>query len=343
MLLRAFEGLRAVGVDARLTVAGATREEVQPFLLDAGGHRHRRPRHRGREVVAARAGRPALRAVARRRELRHGADRGVRVRHAGRLLRHRGLPRRRPRRRSTAVLVPPGDPTALGEALHELGERPRAARRDARARARARRAVRVAARGGRARVAVRGGGRRPEPPSAAQRLAVRDRACAAPTSARALPPAGFLRSSRPIRAPAAATRSASPRRAAVVGCAALGVGLTALALDHIGLKPIGNALLAATPGVGARRVRADVRVDADPRRGVARRPAGGASERAGAPTRRRARDDDRGADVGHAARAARRAVARADRRAAPRTRARAAPGGARHARRADVPEPRRRS
>jgi phosphatidylinositol alpha-mannosyltransferase len=32
-----------------------------------------------------------------------------------------------------------------------------------------------------------------------------------------------------------------------VGCAALGVGLTALALDHIGLKPIGNALLAATP------------------------------------------------------------------------------------------------
>ncbi|MGH2837658.1 MAG: lysylphosphatidylglycerol synthase transmembrane domain-containing protein, partial [Thermoleophilaceae bacterium] len=33
----------------------------------------------------------------------------------------------------------------------------------------------------------------------------------------------------------------------VLGCAALGVGLTALALNHIGLKPIGNALLAATP------------------------------------------------------------------------------------------------
>src|SRR6185503_6231988 len=33
VLLRAFEGLRAVGVDARLTVAGATPEEVQPFLL----------------------------------------------------------------------------------------------------------------------------------------------------------------------------------------------------------------------------------------------------------------------------------------------------------------------
>jgi phosphatidyl-myo-inositol alpha-mannosyltransferase len=37
------------------------------------------------------------------------------------------------------------------------------------------------------------------------------------------------------------------RRAGVLGCAAFGIGLTALALDHIGLKPIGNALLAATP------------------------------------------------------------------------------------------------
>ena len=37
VLLRAYEGLRAVGVDARLTVAGATREEVEPFLLDDEG------------------------------------------------------------------------------------------------------------------------------------------------------------------------------------------------------------------------------------------------------------------------------------------------------------------
>ena len=37
MLLRAFEALRAAGVDARLTVAGATREEVAPLLLDSEG------------------------------------------------------------------------------------------------------------------------------------------------------------------------------------------------------------------------------------------------------------------------------------------------------------------
>ena len=35
--LRAFEALRATGVPARLTVAGSTREEVEPFLLDDTG------------------------------------------------------------------------------------------------------------------------------------------------------------------------------------------------------------------------------------------------------------------------------------------------------------------
>ena len=37
ILLRAFEALRGAGVDARLTVAGATREEVEPLLLDSEG------------------------------------------------------------------------------------------------------------------------------------------------------------------------------------------------------------------------------------------------------------------------------------------------------------------
>ena len=44
VLLRAFEGLRAVGVDARLTVAGATPDEVEPFLLETRGDRDHRPR-----------------------------------------------------------------------------------------------------------------------------------------------------------------------------------------------------------------------------------------------------------------------------------------------------------
>ena len=37
VLLRAFEALRGAGVEARLTVAGATREEVEPLLLDPEG------------------------------------------------------------------------------------------------------------------------------------------------------------------------------------------------------------------------------------------------------------------------------------------------------------------
>ncbi|MDQ3433793.1 MAG: glycosyltransferase family 4 protein, partial [Actinomycetota bacterium] len=37
VLLRAFEALRSAGVSARLTVAGATREEVEPLLLDTEG------------------------------------------------------------------------------------------------------------------------------------------------------------------------------------------------------------------------------------------------------------------------------------------------------------------
>src|SRR4051794_7045117 len=37
VLLRAFEALRGTGVDARLTVAGSTAEEVAPYLLDVDG------------------------------------------------------------------------------------------------------------------------------------------------------------------------------------------------------------------------------------------------------------------------------------------------------------------
>ena len=57
------------------------------------------PRERGGEVAPARRGRPAVRALAGRRELRHGAHGGVRLRHAGGGLRHRRLPRRRAPRR----------------------------------------------------------------------------------------------------------------------------------------------------------------------------------------------------------------------------------------------------
>ena len=69
--------------------------------LPDGRGRHRDPRRgqRGGEVAPPARCRRALRTLARRRELRHGAHRGVRIGHAGRGVRHRGLPRRRPRRR----------------------------------------------------------------------------------------------------------------------------------------------------------------------------------------------------------------------------------------------------
>ena len=83
-----------------------------------GGARGR-PRQRRGEVAPARRVRSALRTVAGRRELRHGAHGGVRVRHAGRGLGHRRLSRRRAPR-IDGLLVPPADPAALGEALCEL-------------------------------------------------------------------------------------------------------------------------------------------------------------------------------------------------------------------------------
>ena len=90
-----------------------------------------------------------VRAVARRRELRHGADRGVRGRHAGRRLRHRRLPRRRRATASTAcssrAATPPRSPRRCAtsrsspSAARELGAPPRAARRALRLAARRRR------------------------------------------------------------------------------------------------------------------------------------------------------------------------------------------------------------
>jgi phosphatidylinositol alpha-mannosyltransferase len=86
----------------------------------------------------------------------------------------------------------------------------------------------------------------PEPSSARQRAAVRTGLRSADLGPR-VPARRVPALEAPD--PGAGRRRAfrAVRRAAVVGCAALGVGLTALALDHIGLKPIGNALLAATP------------------------------------------------------------------------------------------------
>ena len=62
VLLRAFEALRGAGVEARLTVAGATREEVEPLLLERDGVRVLGRVDRRGEVRAAGRGRRAVRA-----------------------------------------------------------------------------------------------------------------------------------------------------------------------------------------------------------------------------------------------------------------------------------------
>jgi phosphatidylinositol alpha-mannosyltransferase len=144
------------------------------------------------------------------------------------------------------LLVPPGDPTALGEALHELGSEPdRRAEMGARARERAERFAwpQVA---GELVSLYEEAAAVPEPSTAMQRAAVRTGIRSADLGPRA--PARRIPSLEAAD-PGAGRRKAFrvARRAAVLGCAALGVGLTALALEHIGLKPIGNALLAATP------------------------------------------------------------------------------------------------
>ena len=88
--------------------------------------------------------------------------------------------------------------------------------------------------------------------------------------------------------------------------------------------------------LGAHGIRPDVRLDAHPRRGLARDPAGRPARHPGSPPRHGARHDDRRAHVGHLAGPPRRAVARADSRAPRRARPRPAAGGAGHARLPDA-------
>ena len=240
------------------------------------------------------------------------------------------------------VLVPVGDAVALGETLLELAFGPGAALRDGRGRARARRALRLAARGARGRVTST---RRRSPcpsPRAAWRAPRSASASSPPSPGRASARSACRRSSRRTPPPA----GAAAWRARRGGCwwargAVAGVGLAAArapADRHRVDRPRHRGRHA---GLGARGLRADVRLDARARRGLARDPARRAARHARAPARRRARDDDRRADVRHAAGPARRAVARADRGETGGPRARPLPDRARHARLADAAQPRR--
>src|SRR4051794_8603716 len=246
VLLRAFEALQGVGVRARLTVAGATPEEVEPYLLDVHGvevlgrvseEEKWRLLHESDLLCAPSLGGESFGMV-----LTEAFAAGTPV-VASDIAGYRDVARDG----VDGVLVPPGDPAALGEALHDLAVDPeRRARMGEAARERAQRfawshvaeevvgayhdAIRIAA--------------EEQPATARERVVRRVGLSSADGGPRG----------RPTRLPSPepATPGANRRRAwrivrrgAVVGGAVGGLGLAALALHRIGIQSIGDALLGA--------------------------------------------------------------------------------------------------
>jgi phosphatidyl-myo-inositol alpha-mannosyltransferase len=246
VLLRSFEALRAAGVDARLTVAGATPEEVAPYLLD----------HEGIEI----AGRvsdddkwrllheadllcaPSLGGESFGMVLTEAFAAGTPV-VASDIAGYRDVVRGG----TDGLLVPAGDPVALGEGLHELAlERERLAQMAAAARDRAERFAWpnvtrevVGAYDDAIELAAAASAR----PSLARRTALR------PADGEPVRRPRRLPSIEPADAPGAdlARVTKLARRGAVVGGAVAATGLAALALQRIGLQSIGDAIVAATP------------------------------------------------------------------------------------------------
>ena len=207
VLLRAYEGLRAVGVDARLTVAGATREEVQPFLLDDEGIE-----------IAGRVTDDEKWSLLAEADLLCAPSLGGES--FGMVLTEAfasGTPvvcsdiagyREVVRDGRDGVLVPPGDPTALGKALHALaGDPERRAAMGGHARVRAERFAwpHVA---GELVSLYEEAAALPEPSSASQRVAVRTGLRSADLGSARARAADPVARGRPIRAPAAGARSA---------------------------------------------------------------------------------------------------------------------------------------
>ena len=313
--------------DRRRGGAGARADAARPRGGDGA-----RPRRRRREARRAGGCRRAVRAVAGRRVVRDGPDRGVRGRHAGRRLRHRGLSRRGRRRPRRAARATRRRHAAGGDAARP-GAGPGAQPRAGRGGRPQRGALRLAAgrrggglglrgrRGGRATRghdgARRGAGRRARDGRRAGARAPHALAGAAPAGHGA--PGRQAAAARPVRGSGAGRRR---RRGA-------GAEPDRDAADRRGAARL-------QPDLGAGRARPDVPVDVPARDLLARDPEGGAPRCAAALRRRDAGHLDRRADVGDAARPARGAVARADRRAKARPGARPAAGRARHGRLADA-------
>ena len=261
VLLRAFEALRGAGVQARLTVAGATDEEVAPLLLDPEGVRvvgrvsdEEKWRLLGEsDLLCA----PSLGGESFGMVLTEAFASATPV-VASDIAGYRDVVRDG----FDGLLVPAADPAALGEALCDLALDPARRAHDVR---RPHASGRSASRGRAWRT------RSSTPTRTRWRCPRRSRAPSGPRRDSGLATADPGPAVRPQRlasiepdAPPARRRTAVrvARRAAVLGAAAGGIGLAALALDHIGIESIGRAVVAATPGLGAHGVRAHVRVDA---------------------------------------------------------------------------------
>jgi phosphatidyl-myo-inositol alpha-mannosyltransferase len=244
VLLRAFEALRGAGVNARLRVAGATPEEVAPLLLDGEGVEavgrigdEEKWRLLGdADVVCA----PSLGGESFGMVLTEALASGTPV-VCSDIAGYRDVVCHE----VDGLLVPAGRPVELGEALLELAIDPDRRRRMSEQASRSaerfawphvakqvtaafEQAAHVTAPEGRlARAALRSGLAQAEPGPR-----VRPRRL---PSIEPAPPDGGRR------------RSRAARRVVMGAGAAAGVGLTALALNRIGIRSIVDALVAATP------------------------------------------------------------------------------------------------
>ena len=245
VLLRAFEALRGAGVEAHLTVAGATREEVEPLLLEPEGisvagrvsDEEKWALLGGADVLCA----PSMGGESFGMVLTEAFASGTPV-VASEIAGYRDVVRDG----RDGLLVPVGDAVALGEALRGLALDP--GRRAAMAAAASERARRFAwpQVAGEVMEVYEEALALPRPEGRGARFARRSGVTPAEPGGR-IPPAP-LPSLEPEPAESRPRRAARvARKALVVGGVVAGAGLTALALQRIGIESIGRALVAATP------------------------------------------------------------------------------------------------
>jgi phosphatidyl-myo-inositol alpha-mannosyltransferase len=245
VLLRAFEALRGVGVPARLTVAGPTRDEVEPLLLDPEGidiagqvdDASKWKLLGEADLLCA----PSLGGESFGMVLTEAFASGTPV-VASDIAGYRDVVRDG----HDGVLVPVGDAVALGETLLELASDP--ARRSEMSEAALERAERFAWPNVAREVesVYEEALSVPEPDSRVARAARRLGAVPTEPGPRVGPKR--LPSLEP-KHPAAGRRrvARAARRVLITAGAVAGAGLAVLALQRLGIESIGRAVVAATP------------------------------------------------------------------------------------------------